>query len=247
MGRSWCSRGSWADAARARHRPPTPGSGTRGQLPTPPSLGPALAVATLAALWAGTAGASCPSGCSVAPCFAHVPPGPALSGSRSQLSLSLPQLPNLKVGSHTKKKTGSRATATPSQAFLCQLVGPRDSPQSGCHSHPLAAGRLWASRLAALLHLFGADGLGGHARPDTSQPPSLVSQSGRETLNSIWSPSPRPQGPRGWSSPECSPEPRLQSRPGLSWRCPSTGRVPEETPAILCRGPGTGGLGSGGS
>ena len=112
-----------------------------------------------------------PPGRSVAPCFAHVSPGPALSGSRSQLNRSLPQL--LKVGSHTEKKTGPRVT--PTQAFVYQLVGPRDSLQRGCHGHPVTAGRLWASRLAALSHLLGAGGLGGHARPDTSQPPGLVS------------------------------------------------------------------------
>lgn len=110
---------------------------------------------------------------SVAPCFAHVSPGPALSGSSSQLNRSLPQLPNLKVGSHTEKKTGSHVT--PTQAFVYQLVGPRDSLQRGCHGRPITAGRLWASRLAALSHLFGADSLGGHTRPDTSQPPGLVS------------------------------------------------------------------------
>lgn len=115
VGHSWCSRGSWAGAAQARHRPPTPGFRTRGQLPTPPSLGPAPGVATPAALWAGTAGASCPSRPFCGSLFCTCSPGPALSGSRSQLSLSLPQLPNLKVGSHAEKKTGSRAT--PTRAF----------------------------------------------------------------------------------------------------------------------------------
>lgn len=178
--RSWRCDPPW-DVLGAREGPgrmlPEPVTDHRPQAPGPEASYPQLQA--WAPLWPwphwlpfglGLLVPPAPPGCSVAPCFAHVPPGPALSGSRSQLSLSLPQLPNLKVGSHTKKKTGSRATATPSQAFLYQLVGPRDSPQSGCHSHPLAAGRLWASRLAALLHLFGADGLGGHARPDTSQP-----------------------------------------------------------------------------
>lgn len=64
-------------------------------------------------------------------------PQDLLSGSRSQLSLSLPQLPNLKVGSHTRKNTGSRAT--PTQAFLHQLVGPRDH-RAGATAAPLPQG-----------------------------------------------------------------------------------------------------------